>query len=99
LAEHPNETLALERYAEAYRRMGLADPAYVYEPVAAAYYYAQRLRSDALVLVCDFGGGTSDFSLIRFECRDNLVAATPLGHAGLASPGWHRRRQFRLPEN
>ena len=68
----PDETLALERYAEAYRRVGLADPAYVYEPVAAAYYYAQRLRSDALALVCDFGGGTSDFSLIRFRRRSNL---------------------------
>jgi hypothetical chaperone protein len=83
----PDETLALERYAEAYRRVGLDDPAYVYEPVAAAYYYAQRLRSDALVLVCDFGGGTSDFSLIRFERRGNLVAATPLGHAGVGIAG------------
>jgi hypothetical chaperone protein len=83
----PDETLALERYAEAYRRVGLADPAYVYEPVAAAYYYAQRLRSDALVLVGDFGGGTSDFSLIRFERRGNLVAATPLGHAGVGIAG------------
>ena len=83
----PDETLALERYAEAYRRVGLADPAYVYEPVAAAYYYAQRLRSDALVLVCDFDGGTSDFSLIRFERRGNLVAATPLGHAGVGIAG------------
>ena len=69
----PDETLARERYAEAYRRVGLDDPAYVYEPVAAAYYYAQRLQSDALVLVCDFGGGTSDFSLIRFERRGNLA--------------------------
>jgi hypothetical chaperone protein len=83
----PDETLALERYAEAYRRVGLADPAYVYEPVAAAYYYAQRLRSDALALVCDFGGGTSDFSLIRFKRRGNLVAATPLGHAGVGIAG------------
>jgi hypothetical chaperone protein len=48
----PDETLALERYGEAYRRAGLDDPAYVYEPVAVAYYYAQRLQSDALVLVC-----------------------------------------------
>lgn len=83
----PDETLALERYAETYRRVGLADPAYVYEPVAAAYYYAQRLRSDALALVCDFGGGTSDFSLIRFKRRGNLVAATPLGHAGVGIAG------------
>jgi hypothetical chaperone protein len=83
----PDETLALGRYTEAYRRVGLADPAYVYEPVAAAYYYAQRLRSDALALVCDFGGGTSDFSLIRFKRHANLVAATPLGHAGVGIAG------------
>ena len=54
-----------------YRRVGITAAAYVYEPVGAAYYYAQRLTSDALVLVADFGGGTSDFSLIRFERRGN----------------------------
>jgi hypothetical chaperone protein len=83
----PNETLAAHRYGEAYRRIGVAQPAYVYEPVGAAYYYAQRLQSDALVLVCDFGGGTSDFSLIRFERRGNRVGATPIGHAGLGVAG------------
>ena len=55
--------------------------------VGAAYYYAQRLKSDALVLVCDFGGGTSDFSLIRFERRGTTVSATPIGHAGVAVAG------------
>jgi hypothetical chaperone protein len=83
----PDEVLATRRYDEAYRRVGILEPAYVYEPVGAAYYYAQRLKSDALVLVADFGGGTSDFSLIRFERRDNRVAATPIGHAGLAVAG------------
>jgi hypothetical chaperone protein len=83
----PDDALALQRYGEAYRRVGILDPAYVYEPVGAAYYYAQRLTADALVLVCDFGGGTSDFSLIRFERRGNRCAATPVGHAGLAVAG------------
>jgi hypothetical chaperone protein len=83
----PDEALAIQRYGEAYRRVGILDPAYVYEPVGAAYYYAQRLTADALVLVCDFGGGTSDFSLIRFERRRDRVAATPIGHAGLAVAG------------
>jgi hypothetical chaperone protein len=83
----PDEALAIQRYGEAYRRIGILDPAYVYEPVGAAYYYAQRLTADALVLVCDFGGGTSDFSLIRFERRGNRYAATPIGHAGLAVAG------------
>ncbi len=83
----PDERLAVRRYGEAYRRIGIHDPVYVYEPVGAAYYYAQRLKSDALVLVCDFGGGTSDFSLIRFERRDSGVRATPIGHAGIAVAG------------
>ena len=39
------------------------------------------------MLVCDFGGGTSDFSLIRFERRGNRVTATPIGNAGLAVAG------------
>src|ERR1700756_929283 len=83
----PDEALAAHRYGEAYRRIGVRDPVYVYEPVGAAYYYAQRLKSDALVLVCDFGGGTSDFSLIRFERRGTTVSATPIGHAGVAVAG------------
>jgi hypothetical chaperone protein len=83
----PDEALATYRYGEAYRRLGITEPACVYEPVGAAYYYAQRLKSDALVLVCDFGGGTSDFSLIRFERRGDAIAATPIGHAGLGLAG------------
>jgi hypothetical chaperone protein len=83
----PDEALAIQRYGEAYRRVGIRDPVYVFEPVGAAYYYAQRLKADALVLVCDFGGGTSDFSLIHFERRGNRFATTPIGHAGLAVAG------------
>src|SRR5260370_3269629 len=83
----PDEKLAVRRYREAYRRIGIHDPIYVYEPIGAAFYHAQRLKSDALVLVCDFGGGTSDFSLIRFERRGNGVGATPIGHAGVAVAG------------
>jgi len=44
---------------------GCEDIVFEYEPVAAAYYYESRLDHDELVLVADFGGGTSDFSLIR----------------------------------
>jgi hypothetical chaperone protein len=83
----PDEALAVHRYQEAYGRIGIHDPVYVYEPVGAAFYHAQRLKSDALVLVCDFGGGTSDFSLIRFERRGRGVGATPIGHAGVAVAG------------
>jgi hypothetical chaperone protein len=33
----PDEALAAYRYGEAYRRLGIGDPTYVYEPVGAAF--------------------------------------------------------------
>ena len=36
-----------------------------YEPVAAAFEYERSLDRDELVLIGDFGGGTSDFCLVR----------------------------------
>src|SRR6201999_48370 len=35
------------------------------EPVAAAYAYESTLDHDELILIGDFGGGTSDFSLLH----------------------------------
>jgi hypothetical chaperone protein len=35
-----------------------------YEPVAAAYAYEARLRDDERILIGDFGGGTSDFTIV-----------------------------------
>jgi hypothetical chaperone protein len=44
---------------------GFEEVVFEYEPVAAAYFYESRLDHDELVLIADFGGGTSDFSLVR----------------------------------
>ena len=74
----PDEKLAMERYEKALTRLGFSDIHYVYEPVAAAYYFARTLKSDANVLVADFGGGTTDYSLIRFETHGGKLTATPL---------------------
>ena len=57
----PEETLALARYETAIRRAGLQDFQFAYEPVGAAFYFARRIRASAVVMVADFGGGTSDF--------------------------------------
>lgn len=43
----------------------MPDVIFEYEPVAAAYEYERRLDHDELVLIGDFGGGTSDFTLVR----------------------------------
>jgi len=71
----PDPGLALERYNAAL--------------VAAAYYFAQTLKSDATVLVADFGGGTTDYSLIRFERQAGRLAARPIGHSGVGIAGDH----------
>jgi hypothetical chaperone protein len=84
---NPNEALALERYERAFKRVGFAEITYVYEPVAAAYFFAQRLTQAATVLVADFGGGTSDFSIIRFEPNDGQLKSIPLAHSGVAVAG------------
>ena len=84
---NPNEALALERYERAFKRVGFEEITYVYEPVAAAYFFAQRLTQAATVLVADFGGGTSDFSIIRFEPQDGTLKSIPLAHSGVAVAG------------
>src|SRR5688572_9463293 len=83
----PKEELALERYEIAFRRMGVKDILYAYEPVGAAFFFARELDHDATVLVGDFGGGTSDFSIIRFERHGGAMQAVPLGRAGVGVAG------------
>jgi hypothetical chaperone protein len=59
------DALALERLRGALARAGFTEVTFEFEPVAAAFFYEQRLTEDELVLIADFGGGTSDFSLLR----------------------------------
>ncbi|MBB4065684.1 Hsp70 family protein [Gellertiella hungarica] len=94
---NPDEALALQRYGEALSRLGFPDIHYVYEPVAAAFFFAQQLKSDATVLVADFGGGTTDYSLIRFEREAGRLRARPIGHSGVGVAGDHF--DFRIVDN
>jgi hypothetical chaperone protein len=78
-AEKPqDEELALERLRRAYAIAGFDQIEFAYEPIGAAYSYAQRLRRGELVLIADFGGGTSDFSVIQLEpgARSHEIIAT-----------------------
>lgn len=47
------------------RRAGFREVGFVYEPIAAAYHYEETATAEAIVLIADIGGGTSDFSVIR----------------------------------
>ncbi|MDR6757244.1 putative chaperone protein [Mycoplana sp. BE70] len=94
---NPDEALATERYNAALTRFGFPEIHHVYEPVAAAFYFARNLDRDATVLVADFGGGTTDYSLIRFESHAGRLTATPLGHSGVGVAG--DNFDFRIIDN
>ena len=83
----PDEALAMQRYQAAFERLGAGHARYVYEPVGAAFAFARHLDRDATVLVADFGGGTSDFSVMRFSRVGGVLRAEPLGHAGVGIAG------------
>lgn len=88
----PKEALALQRYEAAFARMGFSEILYAYEPVGAAFFFARELDHDATVLVGDFGGGTSDFSIIRFERPKTgegagEIRSIPLGRSGVGVAG------------
>ncbi len=85
--QNPDATLAMARYQAAFSRLGFTEIHYAYEPVAAAFFFARRLRADATVLVGDFGGGTSDFSLTSFTRHAGRLGATPLANAGVGVAG------------
>ena len=83
----PDPMLAMERYQIAFSRLGFTDIHYAHEPVAAAFFFARRLTREATVLVGDFGGGTSDFSIVRFHWEHGQLRSTPLANAGVGVAG------------
>ncbi|TWO66634.1 Hsp70 family protein [Caenimonas sedimenti] len=44
---------------------GFREVAFELEPIAAAFDYERRLAQEAVALIVDVGGGTSDFSVVR----------------------------------
>ncbi|KYG66114.1 HSP70 family molecular chaperone [Bdellovibrio bacteriovorus] len=58
---------ALHRMQKAAAFAGFKDVQFVPEPLAAAFDYRRSLKSEKIVLIGDFGGGTSDFTVIRLR--------------------------------
>ncbi len=81
---------ALSRLRTAFELAGFDNVAFVMEPIAAAAYYESTLDHDELILIGDFGGGTSDFSLLhvgpatrkRGRCPGDLLGNGGVGLAG-----------------
>ncbi|MFV0624140.1 Hsp70 family protein [Sphingomonas sp. ac-8] len=82
----PDEALARTRYDAMFAALG-AEVHYVYEPLGAAFSYAARIDHPATILVADFGGGTSDFSVVRIAAPGAARRCEPLGHAGVGIAG------------
>ncbi|MDI1296475.1 MAG: Hsp70 family protein, partial [bacterium] len=82
----PDEALARKRYDAMFADFG-TDIHYVYEPLGAAFSYASRLTDPATIMVADFGGGTSDFSIVRVEAPGATRRCVPLGSAGIGIAG------------
>ncbi|WP_379920933.1 Hsp70 family protein [Erythrobacter sp. R86502] len=82
----PDSDLARERYRAMFGTFGV-EVHYVYEPLGAAFSYATRLTEPATVLVADFGGGTTDFSIVRIAEPGAQRRCTPLASSGIGIAG------------
>jgi hypothetical chaperone protein len=85
-----DDAFALERLRQAFLLAGYESVDFEMEPIAAAYAYGSTLDHDELILIGDFGGGTSDFSLLtvgpgirsRGRRPGDLLGSQGLGLAG-----------------
>lgn len=85
--EADNE-FAVARLRQSFLEAGFTDVEFAMEPVAAAYAYESTVDRDELLLIGDFGGGTTDFSLLRIgpssraTGRHEILGNTGVGLAG-----------------
>lgn len=88
--DNEHDELAVSRLREALHGIRIPDVHFEFEPVAAAHAYEASLDRDELVLIGDFGGGTSDFCLLHVgpgmrelkERGETIVGVSGVGLAG-----------------
>jgi len=85
-----DDAFAEQRLRAAFAQAGFESVDLELEPVAAAYSYQATLDHDELILIGDFGGGTSDFSLLRVGPGVRRPVGSPqevLGNSGVRLAG------------
>lgn len=85
-----DDDFAVSRLREAFLAAGFEHVDFELEPVGAAYAYEATLDHDELILIGDFGGGTSDFSLLRVGPDVRQRGRRPedlLGNSGVGLAG------------
>ena len=84
--ERADDALGETRLQDAFRQAGIGPIDLALEPLAAGYRFTSTLTAPATVLIGDFGGGTSDFSLLRFE-PGSARPVTALANSGVGIAG------------
>jgi len=86
-----DDARAISRMREALAKAGFDDVVFEYEPVGAAFSYAARLDHQEQIVVADFGGGTTDFSVMSVPAGGGdgmkILATGGLGISGDAFDG------------
>jgi hypothetical chaperone protein len=87
-AESEEDNLyAATRLEAALKLAGFEDIQFELEPLGAAYHYQSTLDHEELILIGDFGGGTSDFSLLRVGPLNGNGKRELLGNGGVGLAG------------
>ena len=100
-AKATEDELAENRLRKAAQLAGFTEVHFQYEPIAAAFAYESRISTPERVLVGDFGGGTSDFTVVQLDPRRqnitdrmrDIIATGGLPTAGNkydAATMWHK---------
>ena len=84
--ENADDALGERRLRAAFAEAGIARLDVALEPEGAGYRFTRTLDTAATVLIGDFGGGTSDFSILRFT-PGHPASLVPLGRAGIGIAG------------
>ena len=84
--EFADDAFGEARLRAAFAAAGLPEIETAYEPEAAGYRFIRALARPAHVLVGDFGGGTSDFSILRFTPEAEMPIVT-LANTGVGIAG------------
>jgi hypothetical chaperone protein len=73
------DRVAEARLADAARFAGFEQVTFCAEPEAAAHDLRANMKEDCTVLVVDLGGGTSDYTVVRFRGDDPLEVLSTFG--------------------
>jgi hypothetical chaperone protein len=73
------DAIAQDRISRAAKLAGFDESVFVFEPIAAATFYANRTRKRETVLVFDFGGGTLDLTILRLAASGEREVLASVG--------------------